>query len=76
LESLKNITKIQQRDKPGYFEDPEKDRLVALILELTEDICVLNDRLDSCELLAWELVVHDPDGIRIHVVQRPDGPYD
>ncbi len=40
------------------------------------DAKILLHPMRAHEGTAWELVVHDPDGIRIHVVQRPDGPYD
>ena len=52
MESLKEITEKQQGQRPKYFNDPQKDHLVALILELTEEICVLRDRLDTSEILA------------------------
>jgi len=52
MKTLKQITEQQQASRPTYFEDPEKDRLIELVLELAEEICVLRDRLDSCQRLA------------------------
>jgi hypothetical protein len=52
MEKLKDIVSRQQERSPEYFDDPEKDRMMALILSLAEEVCVLRDRLDSCRLLA------------------------
>ena len=48
MESLEDIAKRQQAGRPNYYDDPQKDHMLALILELTEEICVLEDRLASC----------------------------
>jgi len=52
MESLKDIVARQQQASPGYFDDPEKDRMMAIILSLAEEVCVLRDRLDTCARLA------------------------
>jgi asparagine synthetase A len=52
MESLKEIARKQQRNRPGYFDDPEKDRLIELLLELAEETCVLRDSLDTCMRLS------------------------
>lgn len=52
MESLTDIVARQQRASPGYFDDPEKDRMMATILSLAEEVCVLRDRLDTCRRLA------------------------
>jgi hypothetical protein len=52
MEKLKDIVKKQQASVPGHFQDPEKDRMLATLLELAEEICVLRDRLDTCLRLA------------------------
>ena len=43
---------LQQAGRPNYFDDPEKDQLLALVLELAEEVCVQRDRLATSELLA------------------------
>lgn len=52
MESLKDIATRQQAGGPTYFDDPDKDRMVATVLSLAEEICVLRDRLDTCRRLA------------------------
>ena len=52
MESLKDIALRQQKDGPGFFDDPAQDRLLKLLLELAEEICVLRDRLATAEELA------------------------
>ena len=47
MESLKDIAERQQRSGPTYFDDPGKDRMLRLMLELAEEVCVLRDRLDT-----------------------------
>ena len=63
MDSLKDIAKRQQQASPGYFEDPDKDRWLRVMLELGEEICVLRDRLDSCRLLAEQGKVADAEAI-------------
>jgi len=46
------------------------DTVYQRLLEL--DAKILIPPMKSADGLETELVVHDPDGIRIHVVQRPD----
>ena len=55
MKTIKDIAKEQQQNRPTYFDDPEKDRMVALVLELAEEVCVLNDRLATAERLAAEI---------------------
>lgn len=37
--------------RPVYFENPEIDKLVAIVLALTGEVSVLRDRLDTLERL-------------------------
>jgi len=59
MQSLKDIIERQQSHRPAYYDDPEKDHMIGLILKLTEDICVLKDRLDSYERLAGQGQIPD-----------------
>ena len=52
MQSLKSIVEKQQETSPGYFDDPEKTRMMQCILSLGEEVCVLRDRLDTCARLA------------------------
>jgi len=52
MQTLKDIAEKQQQASPGYFDDAEKDRMMAMILSLAEEVCVLRDRLDTCTRLA------------------------
>lgn len=54
MESLKDIVERQQQASPTYFDDPEKDRMMAMILSLAEEVCVLRDRFDTCRRLAGQ----------------------
>ena len=38
--------------RPIYFENPETDKLLAMVLALAEEVSVLRDRLDTVERLA------------------------
>ena len=52
MDSLKDIVTKQQESSPTYFDEPEKDRMMSTILALSEEVCVLRDRLDTCRRLA------------------------
>jgi hypothetical protein len=64
MESLKDIAARQQANRPTYFDDPQKDHMLALILELTEEICVLQDQLASCALLSGASKACSPEAIQ------------
>jgi hypothetical protein len=66
MESLKDIAARQQANRPTYFDDPQKDHMLALILELTEEICVLQDQLDSCALLADAGKPCGPEAVQVY----------
>lgn len=52
MESLQDIIEKQQKARPTYFEDPQKDAMLATILSLAEEVCVLRDRIDTSRRLA------------------------
>ena len=51
MESLQDIIERQQQSTPRYFDDPQKEAMLATILSLAEEICVLRDRLDTSRRL-------------------------
>ena len=54
MESLRDIAARQQRNRPTYFGDPQKDHMLAMILELAEEVCVLQSRVETCQLLSGQ----------------------
>ena len=70
MESLKDIAERQQAAGPTYFDDPDKDRMVAAVLALAEEVCVLRDRLDTCRRLAAEGVPATEENIDAFVVSE------
>ena len=51
MDSLKDIIDRQHLERPPH-DDPLTDRLIAELVRLAEEVCVLRDRLDTCERLA------------------------
>ncbi len=51
MEKLEDIIKRQHRDRAPH-DDPLTDRLMAEIVRLAEEVCVLRDRLETCQHLA------------------------
>lgn len=45
-------------ERPGFLEDTPADGLVAAVMRLAMEICVVRDRLDVVERIAAE---HEPD---------------
>ena len=52
MTSLQDIAAIQQAEGPTYFDDPDKDRLLKLLLSVAEENCVLRDRLLTAQALS------------------------
>ncbi|MEP0751753.1 hypothetical protein NDA03_05915 [Trichocoleus sp. Lan] len=46
------MAKKARGKKPIYFENPESDKLLAMVLALTGEVSVLHERLDTVERLA------------------------
>lgn len=46
------MAKKAKGKKPIYFENPESDKLLAMVLALTGEVSVLRERLDTVERLA------------------------
>ena len=46
------MTKSAKGKRPIYFENPETDKLLAMVLALAEEVSVLRDRMDTVERLA------------------------
>lgn len=57
--SLASLAKAAQADRTTYFDDPAKDHLLDIILELAEQHCVLTDRL----ITAQKIGTGNPDKI-------------
>ncbi len=49
--TLKSIADAASANRPRYFDDKTTDELLALLLELAEENCVLRDRLKTAETL-------------------------
>lgn len=61
MKTLKEIASEQQQSRPNYYDDAEKDRMIALIIELAEEVCVLRDAIDNSEQLAKTGVPATPE---------------
>ncbi len=46
------MAKKAKGKRPIYFENPESDKLLAMVLALTGELSVLHERLDTVERLA------------------------
>jgi len=57
-DTLQEIIARQHAGRDPH-DDPLTDKLLAEILRLAEEVCVLNDRLDTCERLLAD--GHSPD---------------
>ncbi len=51
MKTLRDIANEQQAVRPPH-DDPLTDRLLAEIVALAEEVCVLRDRLDTAEQIA------------------------
>ncbi len=49
--SLKSIADAATAERLRYFDDPVTDDLLALVLEIAEENCVLRDRLATAKTL-------------------------
>lgn len=63
MKTLREIAIAQQQSRPRYFDDAEKDRMVSLIIELAEEICVLRDALENCAIISADGKPATPDAL-------------
>ena len=52
--------------RPFFFDDPNVDKLLAMVLALTGEISLLRDRLDTHERLAREGLLGTPENIEAY----------
>ena len=45
------LQRYPRGDKPQYFSDPATDKLLRMMLELTQELSVARDRIDTLERL-------------------------
>jgi hypothetical protein len=45
------MAKTAKGKRPVYFEDPQVDKLLAMVIALTGEVSVLRERLDTLERL-------------------------
>jgi hypothetical protein len=63
------MAKKAKGKQPTYFEHPEIDKLLAIVMALTGEVSVLHERLDTLERLAEakglvsteEIEIYQPD---------------
>ncbi|MDJ0929001.1 MAG: hypothetical protein QNJ73_15295 [Gammaproteobacteria bacterium] len=53
--------------RPAFFDDPVNDKLLAMIMSLLGEICVLRERLDAQERLAQAHGLWAPEDIDTYV---------
>ncbi len=45
------MAKTAKGKRPVYFEDPQVDKLLAMVIALTGEVSVLRERIDNLERL-------------------------
>lgn len=63
------MAKIAKGKRPVYLDNPQSDKLLAIIMALTGEVSVLRERLDTIEqvlevkkiLSATEIEAYEPD---------------
>lgn len=63
------MAKKAKGKRPVYFDDPQTDKLLAIVMALTGEVSVLHERLDTIERLAeakglfssQEIETYEPD---------------
>ena len=46
---MTNTLNLPETHKPHFFDDPNTDRLLSMVLELSQEIAILRERLDTHE---------------------------
>ncbi|MBW4688075.1 MAG: hypothetical protein KME40_24035 [Komarekiella atlantica HA4396-MV6] len=63
------MSKTAKGKRPVYLDDPQIDKLLAIVMALTSEVSVLHDRLDTIECLlaaqgilsAADIDAYEPD---------------
>lgn len=56
-------TRVAKGRQPQFFEDPNTDKLLAMVVALVGEVAVLAERVDTHERLAQAGLVATPDAI-------------
>ncbi|MBE9227031.1 hypothetical protein IQ264_16505 [Phormidium sp. LEGE 05292] len=63
------MSKKAKGKRPVYFDDPQIDKMLAIIMALTAEVSVLRDRLDTLEHLIQDKGIISIDEIETY---QPD----
>lgn len=64
VQDLRKNAKYEIKGRnPHFFEDPNTDRLLTMVMELASEVSVLRDRLDTHERVASEKSLYTEDDI-------------
>lgn len=63
------MSKKAKGKRPVYFDDPQIDKMLAIIMALTAEVSVLRDRLDTLEHLIQDKGILSIDEIETY---QPD----
>ena len=67
------MTKSAKGKRPTYFEDPELDKMLAIIMALAGEVSVLRERLDTLERLIQAKGILSPEEIENYQVNEQVG---
>ena len=59
-------TRISKGAQPSFFEQPAMEAMYGMLVILMEEICVLRDRLDTCERLGEQGIAATPASIEAY----------
>jgi len=64
VDDLRKNAKVEIKGRnPHFFDDPNTDRLLTMVMELASEVSVLRDRLDTHERVASQKSLYTEDDI-------------
>lgn len=61
--------RVAKGAQPSFFEQPAMEAMYGMLVVMLEEICVLRDRLDTCERLGAQGIPVTPDSVEAY---QPD----
>jgi len=73
MDNTSAAPRVAKGAQPSFFEQPAIEAMYGMLVVMLEEICVLRDRIDTCERLGAQGIPVTPDSVEAY---QPDADVD
>jgi hypothetical protein len=69
MDNISAAPRVAKGAQPSFFEQPAMEAMYGMLVVMLEEICVLRDRIDTCERLGAQGIPVTPESVEAY---QPD----